>query len=620
MRLSRPSPAFLMTGIFLILGLVWGGFLGFRHIAGVGSVIDGFEDLTLDWRYAIAGPRPAPRGIVIVAVDDETVRQVGAYPLPRTELARILRAVAAFDPQAVAIDIAFLDAGPPEADAELAAALGATKSVVAAIGLFGRDDANDEPRQSADLALVPALSRVLWPTAEIRAAATAGLVNVATDAAGIPRFIPMLYRNGDRMIPSFALATAAAAFNAEPAFGPDRLRLGARRIDMDLGYHLPIRYYGAAGAIRQVSAARVLRHEFSAEDVRGQVVLIGATAVGVGDMFATPFDRTVPGVEIFATAIANLMAGDGLIRTPIVRGIDATAALLLPCATILLMAMRRAVAGLALAGLVFASWGGLAFAAFLEGYWLSLAVPLTALVPVTVGYGAARLALDRYATGRLTADKATLTRFQSPVLLAHILETPGFLQRPVHQDVAVIFLDLSGFTGVAEALGPLQSRDLLVEFQAIIERDVAMDKGFVVSFMGDGAMILFGLPEARPDDAARAFRSAGRLHTSALGWLTGLPPEAGSQLSIRIGGHFGPVVVSRLGPAHHQHITATGDTVNVASRLLEVGKQRQCSLVVSADLFAAADLPESSHNKIAGVSVDVNIRGRAQSLRILTWR
>jgi adenylate cyclase len=619
MRLSRPSPAFLLTGIFLILGLVWGGFLGLRHIAGAGSVIDGFEDLTLDWRYAIAGPRPAPGGIVIVAIDDETVRQVGAYPLPRTELAGILRALAAFDPRAVAIDVAFLDAGPPAADAELAAALGATKSVVAAIGLFERDGANDEPRQSADLMLVPSPSRVLWPIAEIRAVAAAGLVNVATDAAGIPRFIPMLYRDGDRVIPSFALAAASAALNAEPAFGPDRLRLGTRRIGLDLGDHLPIRYYGPAGAVRRISAARILRRELTAEEVRGQVVLIGATAVGVGDMFATPFDRTVSGVEIFATAIANLLAGDGLIRTPLVRGIDATAALLLPCATILLMAMRRAVAGLALAGLIFIAWAGLAFAAFLEGYWLSLAVPLTALAPVAVGYGAARLALDRYAAGRLTADKAALTRFQSPVLLAHILKTPGFLERPVHQDVAVVFLDLTGFTGLAETLGPLPARDLLAEFQALVERDAATEDGFVVSFMGDGAMILFGLPQARPDDAARAFRSIWRLHASALGWLSGLPPEAGRRLSIRIGGHFGPVVVSRLGPAHHQHITATGDTVNVASRLLEVGKQRQCSVVVSADLFAAADAPESSHDRAAATNAEVEIRGRAQSLRILTW-
>ncbi|MGA2792447.1 MAG: CHASE2 domain-containing protein, partial [Roseiarcus sp.] len=428
MRLGRPTLASLLTCGFVILGLLWVGFLGFRQIGGVGSIIDGFENLTVDWRYSIAGPRPVPPGVVIVAIDDETVREAGAYPLPRSALARIVRALARFDPRAIAIDIAFLDAGPPGADAELAEALRSTKSVIAAIGLFEHDGANDEPRQSDDLALIPSPSSILWPTVEIRGAARAGLVNVATDASGIPRHIPMIYRTGDTVVPSFALAAASAALNAEPVFGPDGLRLAARTVGMDLGYHLPIRFYGPGGSIKRVSAARILRDELAPEDVRGQVVVIGATALGVGDTFATPFDRIVPGVEIFATAVANLLAGDGLVRTALVRKFDAGAAVLLPCAAVLLMAMRRPFAGLGLAALVFVLWAVLAFVAFLEGYWVSLAVPLAALAPVAAAYGVARLALDRYATARLTADKAALTRFQSPVLLEHILGTPGFLE------------------------------------------------------------------------------------------------------------------------------------------------------------------------------------------------
>jgi adenylate cyclase len=138
--------------------------------------------------------------------------------------------------------------------------------------------------------------------------------------------------------------------------------------------------------------------------------------------------------------------------------------------------------------------------------------------------------------------------------------------------------------------------------------------------MGDGAMILFGLPKPRPDDASRAFQSIWRLHASALAWLAGLPPATRNRLDVRIGGHFGPVVVSRLGPAHHQHITATGDTVNVASRLLEVGKQQRCSVVVSEDLFFAAGQPASSPDATAPLSLEVAIRGRTQSLRVRTWR
>jgi adenylate cyclase len=620
MRVGRPSFAAVLTWGFATLGLVWGGFLGARQIAGVGSGLDGLENLTVDWRFALAGARPAPRGVVIAAIDDETVREAGAYPLPRAVLANIIRGVAGFDPQAIAVDIAFLDAGPQEADLQLADALRATRSVVAAIGVFDHDDAPDSQQLPDELALVPAPSGILWPTPEIRAAAKAGLVNIATDASGIPRYIPMIYRSNDNVVPSFALAAASAALNTEPAIGPATIRLAARTTATDFGYHLPLRYYGPRGSIAQFSAARILRGELDPGEVRGQVVVLGATAVGTGDTFATPFDRVMPGVEVFATGISNLLAGDGLVRTALVRGIDAGTAIVLPFVTVLLMAMRRNLAGLGFAGLLFVAWGALIFAAFRAGYWLSAAVPLAALIPVAAAYGAARLGLERYGSARLAADRATLARFQSPLLLAHILRNPGFLEKPVHQNVAAVFIDLSGFTGVAETLGPAWARDLLAAFQALIEHDVVAHEGFVVSFMGDGAMTIFGLPEPRADDASRALRAVTRLSASMTAWLRTLPPVARDALSARIGGHFGPAVVSRLGPTHHQHITATGDTVNVTSRLLEVAKQQQCAVVVSEDLCAAGAAAAGDDAMIPDTRIlEVEIRGRAQPMRIRAW-
>ena len=67
-----------------------------------------------------------------------------------------------------------------------------------------------------------------------------------------------------------------------------------------------------------------------------------------------------------------------------------------------------------------------------------------------------------------------------------------------------------------------------------------------------------------------------------------LPPASAGRLDFRIGAHFGPAVISRHGSASHQQISAAGDTVNVASRLLEVAKQQHCRVVVTEDLFQAA--------------------------------
>jgi adenylate cyclase len=448
-----------------------------------------------------------------------------------------------------------------------------------------------------------------------------GLVNLSTDHSGVPRYVPMIFGGSDKIMPSFALAVSSAALGTEPVVDRGTLKLAERTLRLDYGYHLPIRYYGPRGSFKQFSAARVLRGDFDANQIRGQVVLLGATAIALGDTFATPFDRMVPGVEIFATAISNVLAGDGLVRTNAIRRVDASVAILLPCIAVLLMAIRRAWLGLALAAIALALWFAATFAAFPAGYWLSIAIPLAAVLPIAAGYGSARLALDRHARTRLEREKAALSKFQSPRLIEHILNDPDFLQTPVHQDAAIVFLDLSRFTEVAETLGPQWTRDLLADFQTLTERSVVEHDGYVGAFMGDGAMIIFGLPQPKPDDASRAILAIAQLDKSITAWLHALPPVARNRLSVRIGGHVGPVLVSRLGPAHHQHVTATGDTVNVASRLLEVAKQQGARLIVSEDLYRAAKSSGSVDDTLTTASaIEVNIRGRTEPLRIRTWR
>ena len=428
----------------------------------------------------------------------------------------------------------------------------------------------------------------------------------------------MIYQVPDGVIPSFALAAASAALGTEPVIGPDSIELAGRTTTMDLGYHMPLRYYGPAGSFRRISAADVLRGGFEPQSMRGQIVVVGFTATGVGDTFATPFDRVSPGAEIFATAISNLLNGDGLARTASTRRIDAAAAVGLPVVMIAFMAMRRPAIGFAIAGFIFVLWAAGVFLAFVNGYWLSIAGPLASTAPLCIGYAGARYIVERQAAGRIAAEKAMLAKFQSPLLIDHILREPRFLQEPVRQDLAVLFLDLSGSTGVAEAHGPEWTRDFLSAMQTLVEREVTAHRGIVISYMGDGVMAVFGLPKPQSDDAARALIAVESLHQSVSAWLADLTPAARDRLDFRIGLHFGPAVVSRLGSPTQQQITATGDTVNVASRLLEVAKQQHCRVVVTEDLIQAVGgaLRPASVNLELFSPLTVSIRGRTGPLQV----
>ena len=512
MATERPGPSRLLTGVFLVAALLVGAALGAQEINGLASPLDRIENLTLDWRFLLAGARPAPSSVVIVAIDDEALSEAGSDAPTREMMARLVRALAGFHPRSIAIDIAFLNPRDADADAELASALKAGPAVVAAIGDFDAVDPSNATAESSDLALAPKPSSVLWPIDSIRDAAQVGLANVSTDSSGVPRYIPMIYQTPDGVIPSFALAAASQALEAEPVFGPDRIEIAGQSRAMDLGYHMPLRFYGPEGSFRRISAAQVLRGDLDPEALRGKVVIVGVTAAGASDSFATPFDRVAPGAEVFATAIGNLLAGDGLARTPSTRRLDAAAAIALPVLMIALMAMRRAATGLALASLVFVLWLAGVFLAFVNGYWLSVAAPLASVVPLTVGFAAARSIVERRAGTKIAAERSTLARFHSPLLLDQLLKEPDFLEKPVRQDVAVMFVDLSGSTGVAEALGPEWTRDLFGAMQTLVEGEVTAHGGVVINYMGDGVLAVFGLPKPRSDDAARALAAVEALH------------------------------------------------------------------------------------------------------------
>ena len=221
----------------------------------------------------------------------------------------------------------------------------------------------------------------------------------------------MIYQTPDGVVPSFALAAASQALQAEPVLGPDRIEI-AGRLTRD-GPRL-----SHAGALLRAGGKLQAHQRGPGPSRRGRS---GGSARqsrrrrghgdGRGGHFATPFDRVAPGAEVFATAIGNLVAGDGLARTPSTRRIDAAAAVALPVVMIALMAMRRAAIGLTLASLVFVLWLAGVFLAFVNGYWLSVAAPLASALPLTVGFAAARSIVERRAGTKIAAERSTLARF-----------------------------------------------------------------------------------------------------------------------------------------------------------------------------------------------------------------
>lgn len=607
--------------VALVLAMLWALALGYVHYVGDLRLLDRAEGTLTDLRLLVRGERPAPDILTIVAIDDDTAAKKGGYPLPRTELARLVEEVARFEPRVIALDMLLVDRGSEAGDAALLRALKKRPTVIAAAAVFPDAIQSVDANENGALARLPRAERFLLPLKAFADQAASGVVNLTADTSGTPRGAPLLFRTADKIELSFPLRAAGLAEGAEPAIQFDGLLLGKRHISTDTDHVLPLAFYGRRGTVRTVSAVALLNGEVPPASIRDRIVVIGATVTGGGDTFSTPFDRVTPGVEMVATAIGHLMTGDGIRRDWSTRAVDAAFAVLLTLALVALLAWRRSAVGLLLIAAVLMIAAVANYTAFSRGIWFSGALPLAAAGPPAILFGAVQLWLNRRQAQYFAMKSDLLQRFQAPALRKWLTRNPDFLLVPVYQDAAVIFIDLSGFTALSETLGPAATQRLLTELHALVDREVEKHGGVITSFMGDGAMILFGLPESKPNDARNAALCCVDLCGSAEQWIGSLQPSIALRIGIKVGAHFGPIVASRLGGDSHQHFTATGDTVNVASRLMEVAAKQGAALAVSDDLLRQNGAgPALREFGILTGPTETRIRGRSRALSVWFWR
>jgi adenylate cyclase len=605
----------------MLLAGLWAAALALGHNRGDVGVLDRLEATLTDLRVLARGVKKPPDLVTIVAIDDLTVREQGSYPLPRATLARIVAEVARDKPKAVALDVLLVDAGAPDSDAALARALGSANTVIAAAAVFNESRQTVATKDNGPLADLPVAANFLLPNKTFADQAAVGVVNLNTDQSGIPRSMPMLMRSADRVMVSLPLRVASAASRDEPQIESHTFTLAGNDVPTDVGHLLPVSFYGPRGTIRTISASTVLNGKLDRADIENRVVAIGVTVTGGGDFFTTPFDQMMPGVEVVSTAITHLLAKDALVRDASTRMWDAVLAIALAVILVALLSWRRNTVGLLAIVAVIAVWGTINTVAYAHGIWLSAALPLAAAAPPALLFGALQMWSGRRRAQWHSDRSDLLQQFQAPGLRDWLMKNPDYLIEPVHQNAAVVFIDLSRFTALSEALGADRVRELLKSFHALIDAETVAHGGVITTFMGDGAMILFGLPVAGADDASRAMRCCIRLSLRTGEWLGELPPSIARTMGFKIGAQFGEIVASRLGGDSYQHITATGDTVNIASRLMEVAASHGAEVALGDDLLRAAgtDCPMLQAGALSGPT-EVPIRGRSSAVSAWLWR
>ena len=218
-------------------------------------------------------------------------------------------------------------------------------------------------------------------------------------------------------------------------------------------------------------------------------------------------------------------------------------------------------------------------------------------------------------------QRANLARYFPPAVADEMARAERPLDQARTQPVAVVFVDVIGFTGLSERLAPEQLIGLLRDLQGRLSREVFEHGGTLEKFTGDGLMATFGTPEPGPLDASNALTCAGAMTRSVGHWnrerrALGLEP-----VRIGVGLHHGPVVLGNIGDRNRLEFAVLGDTVNVASRLERLTRELGAEICVSDDLIeqvrreSGADWAEIGHFRPAS---DQRLKGRGDPIGVWT--
>ncbi len=619
------------------------------------TALDRLTALAFD-NYQVLKPRPeAGAPVVIIDIDEASIRSLGQWPWPRSLLAGMVDRIGSLGAANIAFDLVFaepdrtslsqaigslqkagaeviLPAGQiPDNDVLLAEAFarnsvtagfvvsnestGKLGDAKAGFSFAGRDPQSYLATFEGGLANLPVLTE---------ASQGLGFFSFPPSRDGVVRSIPLVARAQDKLFPTLSVealrvAQGAGSFiiKATGASGeadsgaPAMVALKAGAFEIPTGPRGEFwLYYSGIKSVPVVSAASLLDENQSAaleQAIAGRIALVGTSAVGLRDLVATPLDASTAGVNVHAEIIDQIVGGVFLTRPDWAKGAEILAATILGVLLILVARRRGALmssaAALTLVAVALAaSW----FAFSQANLLLDPILPSAAIAAV---FGVTMPLLLLLTDRERQFVRNAFTRYLTPALVERLAENPAALKLGGEvRELTILFSDIRGFTSISERLDAQALTMLLNDFLTPMTDVLLRSEATIDKYMGDAIMAFWNAPL----DIAEHRRRACLAALDMLKALDELNQRSEAKLSIGIGLNSGACCVGNLGSAQRFSYSAIGDSVNVASRVEGLTKVYGVAILITDRVRqGAADL--------ALIEVDlVRVVGRAQPVPIYT--
>ena len=442
---------------------------------------------------------------------------------------------------------------------------------------------------------------------------SAGHFNPDPDVDGITRKISVLIKYGDRYYEALSTAVARAylqnaAMQAEFAENIldegytelEAFRLAGKRISVDEKVAMLIPYRGVQGSFKYVSASDVLNNKVSLKSLKNKIVLVGTTAPGLMDLRATPVQSNYAGVEVHANIISGILDNNIKERPAYTLGAEFVLLLLagflltfnLPKLSPLKATLMTLTVLAVVLGINFASW-----------QYANLVLPIASLLVMVSLIYLLNMSYGFFVESRGKRQLARLFgQYVPPELVDEMAQNPEVISlKGESREMTVLFSDIRGFTTISESLDPEQLTLLMNEFLTPLTKVIHEQRGTIDKYMGDAIMAFWGAPLKDNHHAQHALNAAIKM-VEALKPLNAKFAEKGwPAIKIGVGLNTGNMTVGNMGSSFRMAYTVMGDSVNLGSRLESLTKNYGVDIMVSE--FTKAQTQDMIYRELDTVRV-----------------
>ena len=555
--------------------------------------------------------------IRVVDIDEEFLSKIGQWPWPRTTMRDLLLKLTSEGAAVVGLDILFAEpdrtsveeiakhlptsqanlikaatAGQPTNDQALADALKQTPSVLS-VSLEQETKTDFQAKAGFAIAgqnprpFIPGYAGATNNLAILDEAAHGlGAFNWTPDRDQIVRRVALVYRIGDTLVPSLAaealrVAQGATTYvlkssnaNGESSLGQstglNHIRIGQVEIPTDSSgaLYLRFRHFNRAAYI---PAWKILAGEVPRDVIDGRIILIGTSAPGLLDLRASPLDASMPGIEIHAQVIEQLLTKRFLTRPDYALALEQFIVLALGIMLAFLLPRVSAKAAVAV--------GLLTMGLVVTGGWMAFRYASLLFDPTypALVLGCLTAAITSYIYHGVEAQRGHIrhafSQYLSPAVIQEIIAHPDKLKLGGEErELTLMFCDVRNFTSISQDLSAVDLTTFINELLSPLTEIILEHRGTIDKYMGDAIMAFWNAPLEDPDHAKNACHAALKMASKMVDlnqiWRQRAEAENRpyKRVNIGMGINSGQCCVGNLGSTYRFDYSAIGDNVNITSR------------------------------------------------------